>query len=196
MGTTCTAAVFGPAHVAFAQIGDSRAYLMRGGHLRLLTRDQTVAAQLVDAGALLPEQVAQFPYRHVLVQALGTKGDVHPVITDLLLEEGDRVLLCSDGLHGPVDDDAIAGHPQGVARCGRRDARARVRGPRRGRPRQRHGRRRRLRSARAARARARVKALAVLALAPTLAPRARSGLSDGARGPRRLSGSCTGPRGA
>ena len=108
MGTTCTAAVFGPAHVAFAQVGDSRAYLMRGGNLRLLTRDQTVAEQLVDAGALAPEQVAHFPYRHVLVQALGTRGALHPVITDLVLEEGDRVLLCSDGLHGPVTDDAIA----------------------------------------------------------------------------------------
>ena len=107
MGTTCTAAVFGPDHVAFAQIGDSRAYLMRGGRLQLLTRDQTMAAELVASGALLPEQVAQFPYRHVLVQALGSKR-VQPVITDLALEEGDRVLLCSDGLHGPVPDDAIA----------------------------------------------------------------------------------------
>jgi len=108
MGTTCTAAVFGPDHAAFAQVGDSRAYLLRGGRLQLLTRDQTMAAELVDAGALRPEQVAHFPYRHVLLQALGNSGGVQPVITDLALEEGDRVLLCSDGLHGPVPDDAIA----------------------------------------------------------------------------------------
>jgi protein phosphatase len=108
MGTTCTAAVFGLDHVSFAQIGDSRAYLWRGGRLQLLTRDQTMAQKLVDAGALAPDQVAHFPYRHVLLQALGTRDNIHPVITDLALEEGDRVLLCSDGLHGPVTDDAIA----------------------------------------------------------------------------------------
>jgi protein phosphatase len=108
MGTTCTAAVFGLEHVSLAQVGDSRAYLLRGGQLALLTRDQTVAEQLVDAGVLRPEQVAHFPYRHVLAQALGTKGSVHPVITDLALEEGDRVLLCSDGLTGPVPEQDIA----------------------------------------------------------------------------------------
>jgi protein phosphatase len=108
MGTTCTAAVFGLDHVSLAQVGDSRAYLLRGGRLQLLTRDQTVAAQLVDAGVLQPEQVAHFPYRHVLAQALGTKGDVRPVITDVTLEEGDRLLLCSDGLTGPVSEPAIA----------------------------------------------------------------------------------------
>jgi serine/threonine protein phosphatase PrpC len=108
MGTTCTAAVFGLDHLSLAQVGDSRAYLLRGGRLELLTRDQTMASQLVDAGVLRPDQVDHFPYRHVLVQALGTAGRVQPVITDVPLQEGDRVLLCSDGLHGPVSDDAIA----------------------------------------------------------------------------------------
>lgn len=107
MGTTCTAAVFGPDHVAVAQVGDSRAYLWRGGRLALLTRDQTMAAQLVEDGFLDPAELEHFPYRHVLTQALGSRG-VEPVITDVALEEGDRILLCSDGLHGPVADDAIA----------------------------------------------------------------------------------------
>jgi protein phosphatase len=108
MGTTCTAAVFGLDHLSLAQVGDSRAYLLRGGRLELLTRDQTMASQLVEAGVLRPDQVEHFPYRHVLVQALGTTGRVQPVITDVPLQEGDRVLLCSDGLHGPVSDDSIA----------------------------------------------------------------------------------------
>jgi PPM family protein phosphatase len=107
MGTTCTAAVFSLDHLSVAQVGDSRAYLLRDGTLRLLTRDQTMATQLLDAGVLRPEQLATFPYRHVLVQALGSQGRIKPVITDIELHEGDRVLLCSDGLHGPVDDDAI-----------------------------------------------------------------------------------------
>jgi serine/threonine protein phosphatase PrpC len=108
MGTTCTAAVFSTDHLAIAQVGDSRAYLLREGKLELLTRDQTMVSKLVETGALKPEQVANHPYRHVLLQALGTESNVHPVITDVPLREGDRVLLCSDGLHGPVRDDVIA----------------------------------------------------------------------------------------
>jgi protein phosphatase len=108
MGTTCTAAVFAPDHIAVAQVGDSRAYLLRNGHLELLTRDQTVAARMVEDGLLAPEEVSRFPFKHVLSQALGTTGPLKPVITDVAIKEGDRVLLCSDGLHGPVDDDAIS----------------------------------------------------------------------------------------
>jgi protein phosphatase len=108
MGTTCTAAVFGPDHLSVAQVGDSRAYLLRGGKLSLLTRDQTMATDLLDAGVLKPEELHTFRYRHVLSQALGTDGRLKPVITDVELREGDRVLLCSDGLHGPVSDSTIA----------------------------------------------------------------------------------------
>jgi protein phosphatase len=108
MGTTCTAAVFGPDHLSVAQVGDSRAYLLRGGKLSLLTRDQTMASDLLDAGMLKPEELPTFRYRHVLSQALGTDGRLTPVITDVELKEGDRVLLCSDGLHGPVPEAAIA----------------------------------------------------------------------------------------
>lgn len=108
MGTTCTAAIVSPDRIALAQVGDSRAYLLRDGQLRQLTRDQTVAAQLVETGVLEPAQVRDFPFRNVLSQALGTRGQVNPVITDEDLREGDRVLLCSDGLYEPVSNDAIA----------------------------------------------------------------------------------------
>jgi protein phosphatase len=123
MGTTCTAAVFCPDHLAVAQVGDSRAYLLRDGRLELLTRDQTIATQLIEAGALDPHNVKNFPLKHVLSQALGTSGGIKPVITDFALEDGDRVLLCSDGLHGPVSDDAISlilktsGNPAEAARA-------------------------------------------------------------------------------
>ena len=108
MGTTCTAALVSPDRLAIAQVGDSRAYLMRDGKLIPLTRDQTLVADLVASGALKPDQVEQFPFRHVLAQALGTKPNVNPVITDIEVREGDRVLLCSDGLHGSVPDATIA----------------------------------------------------------------------------------------
>ena len=107
MGTTCTAAVFSPDHLSVAQVGDSRAYLFREGRLRALTRDQTVAEQMLEAGALEPSQLEHFPYRHVLSQALGTQGRVKPIVTDYELKEHDRVMLCSDGLHGVIDEGAI-----------------------------------------------------------------------------------------
>lgn len=107
MGTTCTAAVFSPDLLSVAQVGDSRAYLFRDGRLRALTRDQTMAQDLLEAGDLTPGQMAHFPYRHVLSQALGPRGRVKPVVTDHKLEEHDRVLLCSDGLHGVIDEVAI-----------------------------------------------------------------------------------------
>jgi len=107
MGTTCTAALVSPDRLTIVQVGDSRAYLLRAGRLHALTRDQTLAEDLVDRGALKPEDVEHFPYRHVLAQALGTEADVRPVISGVDLQEGDRVLLCSDGLHGPVPEQTI-----------------------------------------------------------------------------------------
>jgi serine/threonine protein phosphatase PrpC len=89
-------------------VGDSRAYLLRSGRLRSLTREQTLASDHVDAGAPKPEQAERLPFRDVLAQALGTRASVNPVITDVDLCKGDRVLLCSDGLHGPVSDASIA----------------------------------------------------------------------------------------
>ena len=106
-GTTCTAAIVSPDHLAIAHVGNSRAYLLRDGRLRTLTRDQTASA-LATSRALEADDVDHFPYRHVLAQALGTSADVQPVITDVDLREGDRVVLCSDGLHGTVSDQVIS----------------------------------------------------------------------------------------
>jgi serine/threonine protein phosphatase PrpC len=108
MGTTCTAAIVLPDRISVAQVGDSRAYLLRDGRLQRMTRDQTMADQLVELGALRPEQVATYPYRHILVQAVGTQSTIEPVTSEANLQRGDRILLCSDGLHGPVPDHEIA----------------------------------------------------------------------------------------
>src|SRR5450631_1254126 len=108
MGTTCTAAIVLPDRLFIAQVGDSRAYLLRGGRLELLTRDQTMTEQLLDTGALRPEDVGTFPYGHVLSQALGTQSTVQPITSEVRLRRGDRMLLCSDGLHGPVSAEEIA----------------------------------------------------------------------------------------
>jgi len=119
MGTTCTAAIVLPDRLSVAQVGDSRAYLLRDGHLQRLTRDQTMADELLECGALRPEDVGTYPYRHVLTQAVGTRSAIDPITSEARLCHGDRILLCSDGLHGPVPDRAIArilGAPAGISR--------------------------------------------------------------------------------
>jgi PPM family protein phosphatase len=108
MGSTCTAAIVLPTRLVVGQVGDSRAYLFRDGQLRALTRDQSVASQLLAAGVLSDEQARKSPYRNVLLQALGGSTPLEPVITEVDLRAGDRLLLCSDGLHGPVRHERIA----------------------------------------------------------------------------------------
>jgi serine/threonine protein phosphatase PrpC len=108
MGTTCTAAIVLPDRLVIAQVGDSRAYILRDGRLQLLTRDQTMADELVESGLLRPEEVDTFVYRHVLSQAVGTQSTVKPVTSEVRLCRGDRILLCSDGLHGAISGQEIA----------------------------------------------------------------------------------------
>jgi protein phosphatase len=108
MGTTLTAARSLGRDLLITHVGDSRAYLLRAGALHRLTRDHTYAQLLVDLGQLAPADIAASRHRHVLVNALGGAGGEVQVDTDRLrLEDGDRVLLCSDGLTDLVDDVAI-----------------------------------------------------------------------------------------
>jgi serine/threonine protein phosphatase PrpC len=108
MGTTLTAARNLGRDLAITQVGDSRAYLLRVGQLHRLTRDHTYAQLLVDIGELAPSDVAGSRHRHVLTNALGGSTEDVQVDTDRMrLEDGDRVLLCSDGLTDLVDDETI-----------------------------------------------------------------------------------------
>jgi len=108
MGTTCTAALVLPESLVVANVGDSRAYLYRDSRLQPLTRDQSVVSKLLESGVLRPENVAHHPLRHVLLQAVGTSAQVEPAITEVALRAGDRILVCSDGLHGCVSAEEIA----------------------------------------------------------------------------------------
>jgi serine/threonine protein phosphatase PrpC len=108
MGTTLTIARSLGRDLMITHVGDSRAYLLRGGRLHRLTRDHTYAQLLVDIGELAPAEVASSRHRHVLTNALGGATDDVQVDTDHVgLKNGDRVLLCSDGLTDLVDDEAI-----------------------------------------------------------------------------------------
>jgi serine/threonine protein phosphatase PrpC len=109
MGTTLTLAWSFRTDLFIAHLGDSRAYLLHGGSLHKLTRDHTLAQGLADAGVISAAEAATHRFRHVLTHALGvsekgTKPQVHRV----RLADGDRVLLCTDGLTDMVDDATIA----------------------------------------------------------------------------------------
>ena len=99
MGTTMTLACTAGSNLIIAHIGDSRAYLFRGGELHRLTHDQTVAQTLADAGAIKPEEVATHPRRHILTGAITTRQvDISTELHHLELADGDQLLLCTDGL--------------------------------------------------------------------------------------------------
>jgi protein phosphatase len=90
-------------------VGDSRAYLLRNGQLRQLTRDQTVVQSLLDAGVLTHQEAATHKMRHVLTQALGQHaGNLKIEVRRLKLEDGDCLLLCTDGLTEMVPDHEIS----------------------------------------------------------------------------------------
>ncbi len=109
MGSTLTCARSCERDLWIIHVGDSRAYLHRGGRLERLTRDHTYAQMLVDAGQLSPDDVDRSGLRHILTNALGGSARHVDVDIDLLrLEDGDRVMLCSDGLTDSIDDDTIA----------------------------------------------------------------------------------------
>jgi len=109
MGTTLTVAVSLAADLFVIHVGDSRAYLFRNGQLRQLTRDQTVVQSLVDAGILTHQEAATHKMRHVLTQALGQHaGKLKIEVQRLKLEDGDCLLLCTDGLTEMVPDREIS----------------------------------------------------------------------------------------
>ncbi len=107
MGSTLTAAVIWNACAYLAQIGDSRAYLLRQGALHQVTVDQTLVNDLVTQGTLTLEQARSHPQRNMITQALGSPQPLNVVLSRLLLRRGDRLLFCSDGLHGEVADATL-----------------------------------------------------------------------------------------
>jgi serine/threonine protein phosphatase PrpC len=107
MGTTVTAAALVDDHLFFAQVGDSRGYVIRNGQLVQLTRDQSLVNQLIEAGQLTEEEAETFEHNNIILQALGTADTVQVDLTFCELRRGDTLLLCSDGLSGMVRFDDI-----------------------------------------------------------------------------------------
>jgi serine/threonine protein phosphatase PrpC len=109
MGTTCTVLAIHKGAAFLGHIGDSRAYLLRGAHLRQISEDHSLVAQLVRDGSLTKEQAARSPDRNVILRALGNEPRARPTVwrEGLPLIAGDGLLLCSDGLSDVVEEREI-----------------------------------------------------------------------------------------
>jgi serine/threonine protein phosphatase PrpC len=107
MGTTATVLVLKPRRYLIGQVGDSRAYLLRKGLLLQLTRDHSYVQEQLDAGLLTPGQARVHPYRKVITRCIGAGGDVVPDIYSGPLEQGDILLIASDGLTGMLEDEHL-----------------------------------------------------------------------------------------
>lgn len=107
MGTTLTAMLWSGPTAAICHIGDSRAYLRRGGDLYQITRDHTFVQALIDQGRIRPDEAATHPQRSLLLRALDGRTDADPDLSLLTAEPDDRFLLCSDGLPVAVSDEQI-----------------------------------------------------------------------------------------
>jgi len=108
MGTTLVAVLAGGGRLALAHVGDSRAYLVRGGRIRQLTDDHSLVAELVRRREISPDAAHGHPHRHVLTRAVGVRRSVDPDLAELTPAPGDVIVLCSDGLTTHVQDPEIA----------------------------------------------------------------------------------------
>ncbi len=109
MGTTVVAALVHQDRLILSHVGDSRAYLYRGGGLQPITSDHSWVNEQVRMGFLSQNEAQRHPFRNVITKALGTKGEATADVAEIPLMAGDLVLLCTDGLNTMVEDATIAG---------------------------------------------------------------------------------------
>ena len=107
MGTTATIAALMDSRLFVAQVGDSRAYVLRGDRFTQVSRDQSLVNQLIEAGQLTEEEAETFEHNNIILQALGTAETVQVDLTYVDLCKGDRLLVCSDGLSGMIRGDEM-----------------------------------------------------------------------------------------
>jgi protein phosphatase len=108
LGATVVIALVQNQHLTLAWVGDSRAYLWERGQLQQLSRDHSLVARLVEIGQLSPAEARTHEHRNVLLRSLGSKEQVVVDTLSRPLRRGARLLLCSDGLTGHVEDSALA----------------------------------------------------------------------------------------
>jgi len=107
MGATLTGAAVKGDKLDLVQVGDSRAYVMRGQQIRLATKDQSLVQQLVDVGQISEAEAETHMFRNVILQALGAQTELAPATARIQIRRGDMLLLCSDGLSGKLRNEEI-----------------------------------------------------------------------------------------
>jgi serine/threonine protein phosphatase PrpC len=108
MGTTLVAILLSDDRAVLASVGDSRIYRWRDAGVEQLTRDDTWLSALLAAGSEYDSPVASHPMRHVLTSVVGVNDELTPTLREEMLQRGDRFLLCSDGVHGHVDEPTLS----------------------------------------------------------------------------------------
>ena len=107
MGTTVVMAIVEGRHLTFASVGDSRLYSLTGSKLRQLTRDDSWVAMLSEETGVDAATLKKHPMHHVLTNVVGARFELDVTVHELDLEDGQTLMMCTDGLHGVVPDDAI-----------------------------------------------------------------------------------------
>ncbi|MBS4217798.1 Stp1/IreP family PP2C-type Ser/Thr phosphatase [Bacillus sp. FJAT-49711] len=107
MGTTLVAAICTATFATIVNIGDSRCYLLNENGFKQLTEDHSLVNELIKAGQISPEDAEIHPRKNVLLNAMGTEADIEMDITSITFEEGNKLLLCSDGLSNKVSSDEM-----------------------------------------------------------------------------------------
>ena len=107
MGATLTALFVRAGRAYIAEVGDSRAYLVRSGAIAQVTKDQSMVQLLVDSGVMKPEDANNSPMRNVILQAMGHQREIKIAVGKLELRDRDCLVLCSDGLTVHVTDEEI-----------------------------------------------------------------------------------------
>lgn len=107
MGTTCTLVLIDAHRAHLAHVGDSRAYLLRDGDLSRLSEDHTLVGRMVREGQLTEEEAAKHPQRSMITRSLGIDSDVRVDLRSFDVRDGDRIMLCSDGLTSMTGEDTI-----------------------------------------------------------------------------------------
>jgi serine/threonine protein phosphatase PrpC len=109
MGTTCTACAIVGGRLYYAHVGDSRLYLLRKDVLRVLSRDHTLVARLIETGMIRQQDAESHPQKHVLTAALGVADEIEPdfAAEPIALEKSDVLLVCTDGLWGQLTEEEM-----------------------------------------------------------------------------------------
>ena len=117
MGTTLVGAVVKRRHAYIINVGDSRAYIINKKHIRQITNDHSLVAEMVRRGEITEEQARNHPRKNIITNALGIEGEINSDLFVEKLRKGDRLLLCSDGITNLISDEELLAYSQENKTC-------------------------------------------------------------------------------